>query len=74
MSEPYVVILFPTEDRAVVLDRDYLFITEDKSVWGGITFGEVIETDKDFFAGQLPQWAYDMEELGHLHIALWLRQ
>ena len=73
MSEPYVVILFPTEGKAVVLDRNYHFITDDREVWGQITLGEVIETSKNFFAGNgIPQWAYDLDKV-RSHIALWLR-
>lgn len=72
--KPYVVILFPTQSKAVVLDRKYQFITDDKAVWGKITLGQVIDCSKKFYAGSgIPQWAYDMEKKGYIHVALWLR-
>ena len=53
----YVVIYFIGTGRAVCLDRNYNFITEDVSIWGEICLGDIIDTDQEFFAGNnLPDW------------------
>ena len=61
MNKPYCVILFPFDDKAVVLDRRYRFITDDKAVWGKFTLGQITESSKRFFAGAPPEWARNME-------------
>ena len=70
----YCIILFPHHKKAVVLDRKYNFLTDERAVWGKIKIGEIKETSKQFFAGQgIPDWAYSLEETGAYHVTVWLK-
>ncbi len=72
MTKIYCIILFPYERKAVALDRGYNFITDDKNVWGKIMIGDIIETDKQFFAGQdLPKWAVELDRKYEYHVTCW---
>lgn len=72
MVKVYCVIYFPALRKAVCLDRGYNFITDDRAIWGSVSLKDIIETDDDFYAGQmLPTWANDAVKDGYIHVAMW---
>lgn len=68
----YCIILFPSLGKAVALNRDYSFLSDDKAVWGPVKVEDIIESDNQFFAGQaIPEWACEADLHNRGHIAMW---
>ena len=73
-NDIYCLIYFPDQQKGFGLNREYSFITDEKSTWGEIAIGDVIEHDEQFFPtfkSQFPRWAGELKDKGHRHIALW---
>ena len=72
-KQPYVMIYFPRQNKAVFLDRDYHPMGEDIKEHGrhfsGLT---IIEMSRDFFpSAKMPEWAEKLAKNGERHIAFW---
>ena len=68
----YCLIFFPHLRKAIALDREYSFMTDDRAVWGKIKIEDIVESDTEFYAGQnLPDWSNELAAAGHPYAVMW---
>jgi len=71
----YVIMYYSDIHKAVCLDREYNFLTDDKEIWGKVCLRDIVQVERGawFNNGGLPLWA-EQAFVGKVsHVTLWTR-